>query len=426
MISFEIYDKDSARYERYEQLLKDDIPVLYTLGSSDDREKYGSRLGWFNVWEWADNKDLDHLTEIAERVRSNADVFVVIGVGGSNNAARSVIRAFPETEGPDIIFAGNSLSPRAMNRVMKEIEGKSVYIECIAQNFETLEPGSAFRMLRAYMYDVYGEEAAERIIAVGSRGSLLQEMCSTNGYTFVEFPWNVGGRFTGLTPVGLLPMAVAGTDIRSLVKGASDMSYELAESRGLSQSAYRYAVARYFYNLEGFKIEMLSSFEPQLEYFGKWWVQLFAETEGKDGKGLFPVSAQFSEELHAVGQFLQEGSPVILETFVHVRQQEQGPAIPEEHRVKDGFDYLNGKTFGEINEEAYKATLKAHMEKMPCIVLDMEKIDPYGFGQLFYFFMYSCYLSAKLLDVNPFNQDGVEAYKKRMFKALGREDTKEG
>ena len=353
-------------------------------------------------------------------MRRDADVFVLIGVGGSNNAARSVIEAFPECDGPEIVYAGNSLSPWAFEQVMNKIRGKSVYIDCIAKNFQTLEPGSAFRVLREYLYEIYGEKANERIIATGSRNSLLEIICKEQGYSFVEFPQTVGGRYTAVTAVGLLPMAVAGIDIRALVKGAADMAAELKGCRDITQSAYRYAVARNLYYNEGYRMEMLASFEPQLHWFYKWWIQLFAESEGKEDQGLYPISGEYSEELHSVGQFLQDGSPVIFETFLHVKDPQASMIVHPDGRVKDDFDYLNGKDFREINEAAYGATLRAHSEKMPCMVLEVEKLTPYSFGEIFYFFMYTCYVSAGILGVNPFDQEGVEAYKQRMFKALGK------
>lgn len=215
-------------------------------------------------------------------------------------------------------------------------------------------------------------------------------------------------------------MAVAGIDIRALVKGAADMAAELKGCRDITQSAYRYAVARNLYYNEGYRMEMLASFEPQLHWFYKWWIQLFAESEGKEDQGVYPISGEYSEELHSVGQFLQDGSPVIFETFLHVKDPQASMIVHPDGCVKDDFDYLNGKDFREINEAAYGATLRAHSEKMPCMVLEVEKLTPYSFGEIFYFFMYTCYVSAGILGVNPFDQEGVEAYKQRMFKALGK------
>lgn len=415
-----MYDNQPERCEKYHQMLTDNLPVLEGIGSEADFEKYGDSLGWFDINTWANEQELTAIEELAARVRKDADVFVLIGVGGSNNAARSVIEAFHDSDGPEIVYAGNSLSPWAFEQVMKKIRGKSVYIDCIAKNFQTLEPGSAFRVLREYLYETYGEKANERIIATGSRNSLLEDICKEHGYTFVEFPQTVGGRYTAVTAVGLLPMAVAGIDIRALVEGAADMAAELNSHKDITQSAYRYAVARNLYYNEGYRMEMLASFEPQLHWFYKWWIQLFAESEGKDDKGVYPISGEFSEELHSVGQFIQAGSPVIFETFLHVKDPQASMVVHADERVKDEFDYLNGKDFSEINEAAYGATLRAHSDKLPCMVLDVDKLTPYSFGEIFYFFMYTCYVSAGILGVNPFDQEGVEAYKQRMFKALGK------
>lgn len=421
MIDFHIFDNQPERCEKYSRMLEECLPVLEKTGCREDFQKYKESLGWFNVDEWAGEKELDAIADLAEKIRKDADVFVIIGVGGSNNAARSVIEAFPESDGPEIVYAGNSLSPWAFSQVMKKIRGKSVYIDCIAKNFQTLEPGSAFRVLREYLYETYGDKAAGRIIATGSRNSLLEDICREQGYIFVEFPQNVGGRYTAVTAVGLLPMAVAGIDIRSLVRGAADMASELAAHKDASQTAYRYAVARNLYYKEGYRMEMLASFEPQLHWFYKWWIQLFAESEGKDDKGLYPISGEFSEELHSVGQFLQDGSPVIFETFLHLKQPQSSMVVHPDENVIDEFDYLNGKDFRDINEAAYGATLKAHSEKLPCMVLELDTLTPYSFGQIFYFFMYTCYVSAGILGVNPFDQEGVEAYKQRMFDALGKQ-----
>lgn len=421
MIDFHIFDNQPERCEKYSRMLEECLPVLEKTGCREDFQKYKESLGWFNVDEWAGEKELDAIADLAEKIRKDADVFVIIGVGGSNNAARSVIEAFPESDGPEIVYAGNSLSPWAFSQVMKKIRGKSVYIDCIAKNFQTLEPGSAFRVLREYLYETYGDKAAGRIIATGSRNSLLEDICREQGYIFVEFPQNVGGRYTAVTAVGLLPMAVAGIDIRSLARGAADMASELAAHKDASQIAYRYAVARNLYYKEGYRMEMLASFEPQLHWFYKWWIQLFAESEGKDDKGLYPISGEFSEELHSVGQFLQDGSPVIFETFLHLKQPQSSMVVHPDENVIDEFDYLNGKDFRDINEAAYGATLKAHSEKLPCMVLELDTLTPYSFGQIFYFFMYTCYVSAGILGVNPFDQEGVEAYKQRMFDALGKQ-----
>lgn len=282
---------------------------------------YTDSQGWLDTEEWAGEKYLQRLEALAKEIRENADAFVLIGVGGSNNAARSVVEALREDNAPEIIYAGNTLSPHAMNCMLKKLEGKSIYIDCIAKNFETLEPGSSFRILRKYMEKTYGTEAGKRIIATGTVGSSLEELCTKYGYTFLEFPLNVGGRYTAMTNIGLLPVAVAGIDIRALVKGANDMQKRVHEESAEENIAYRYACLRNLYYKEGYRVEMLASFEPQFRYFYKWWIQLFAESEGKENKGIFPVAGEFSEELHSVGQFIQECSRLCLRTFLDVKRQ---------------------------------------------------------------------------------------------------------
>lgn len=387
-------------------------------------EKYADSQGWLDTEEWASERYLDHIERIAATIRAKADAFVLIGVGGSNNAARSVIEALQSEGTPEIIYAGNTLSPHALNKMLKKLEGKSVYINCIAKNFETLEPGSSFRILRKYLYEKYGEQAHERIIATGTRGSSLDLLCQAHGYTFLDFPLNVGGRYTAMTNVGLLPMAVAGIDIRSLVKGANEMQVRLHQEEADQNIAYRYACLRNLYYQKGYRIEMLSSFEPQFRWFYKWWIQLFAESEGKDNKGIFPVASEYSEELHSVGQFVQDGTPILFETFLDVAQK-NASLVVEADTFLDYFDYLDGKDFWDINKAAYAATKEAHSKKLPCLTIEIGALDAYHFGQLFYFFQFACYVSSKILGVNAFDQPGVEAYKKWMFEALGKDKVTE-
>ncbi len=382
-------------------------------------EEYRDVLGWLDPEDWASQEQLARLEEKAKEVREKADAFVLVGVGGSNNAARSVIKALDQRSGCKVYYAGNTLSPYEINRLLRELEGKSVYIDVIAKNFETLEPGSAFRVLRKFLQEKYGSGAAERIIATGTPGSHLEELCREHGYTFLTFPEPVGGRYSALTDVGLFPMAAAGIDIRKVVQGAKDMRQLLWETDGMDNPAYRYAVIRNLLYQEGIKMEMLSFFEPRYRFFAKWWIQLFAESEGKDGKGIYPVAAECSEDLHSVGQFVQDGSHVMAETFLEVRNQDAAYVL-EKDQVDDRFDYLNGVDFWEINRKAFEATRMAHSQCLPCFTITVDAIDEYSFGQLFYFFEFACFLSGKLLGVNPFDQPGVEAYKGYMFKALGK------
>ena len=417
MLNLIIHNENKEQKNKLDRMIEKNENLLKEAKAGENC--YADSQGWLDTQEWADEQKLCRLETLANEIRENADAFVLIGVGGSNNAARSVIEALKPDGAPEIIYAGNTLSPDAMKRMLKKLEGKSVYIDCIAKNFETLEPGSSFRVLRKYIEKTYGEEAHKRIIATGTVGSSLDQLCTKYGYTFLEFPLNVGGRYTAMTNVGLLPMAVAGIDIRALVEGANDMQKRVHTQGAKENIAYQYACLRNLYYEEGYRVEMLASFEPQFHYFYKWWIQLFAESEGKDNKGIFPVASEFSEELHSVGQFIQDGSQIMFETFLDVVQK-NASLVVEPDAKEDYFDYLDGKDFWDINKAAYHATVAAHSQKIPCLTFEVGALDAYHFGQLFYFFQFACYLSCKIMGVNAFDQPGVEAYKKWMFDALGK------
>ena len=389
-------------------------------------EQYQDNLGWLSVDEAAGPERVDFLLEQAARVRADADAFVVVGIGGSNQAARAVVKALRPEGGPAILWAGNTISACETARLLKELDGfRSVYIDCIAKNFETLEPGISFRVLRHYLEQRYGQaEAAKRIFATGTPGSTLHQLCIDNGYTFLTFPERIGGRYSVGSDVGLFPMAVAGVDVRALVQGMRDMRDQLRAAPAGENLALRYACLRKWMLEQGLSLEMLAFFEPRLDYFAKWWIQLFAESEGKDGTGLYPVVSSNSEDLHSIGQFIQQGNPILFETFVTVRARDASVALPATDK-KDYFDYLTGRDFWDINDTARRATMRAHSEGgIPCLELSIPAIDAHTLGELFYFFLFSCYLSCKLVGVNPFDQPGVESYKGYMFKNLGKPGAK--
>lgn len=387
-------------------------------------KRYEGSIGWVNPTKWADKSTVAEIMDLAEEVRKNADIFVLVGVGGSNQAARSVIEALKPDGGPEILYAGNSLSARAMERTLKRLEGKSVYINVIAKNFETLEPGVAFRILRNWMKEAYGEGYQKRVIATGTKGSAFEMLCQEQGYRFLLFPDDIGGRYSAVTSVGLFPMAVAGISIEELVRGALYEAEEISADTEKTHLVYQYAKERFRLYQEGYRIELLVSFEPELQWFSKWWVQLFAESEGKQDKGMYPVAFSCSEDLHATGQFVQEGSRMIAETFLAVEDCSASvPVKPD--TLQDGFSYLDGKDLAAINQTAQKAVKQAHEMRNPCFTIQIPKLDAFWFGKLFYFFEYACYLSADMLGVNPFDQPGVEAYKKLMFRALGKEKANE-
>ncbi len=376
--------------------------------------------GWCDMESCADEELLCRIEEKARLIRSQADAFVVIGVGGSNNAARAVIDALCPLSDIEIIYAGNSTAPSAISDVLRRIEGKSVFIDIIAKNFETLEPGAAFRVLRGELYRRFGDDAAKRIIATGTRGSRLHRLCTEYGWDFYDFPETVGGRYTAFTAVGLLPMAVAGVDIRALLAGGRAMRRTLLEAPAENNPALLYAAARYFLSSRGFSAESLSVCEPRLHSFGKWWIQLFGESEGKQGKGLLPVYCEFSEQLHSIGQFFQDGKPSVFESFLSLEETDFGIRLAPDG-IDDGFDYLDEKDFSQLNRAAFDAALHAHSAHIPCLQLEFGPCGEETFGKLFYFYMLSCVFSCCMSGVNPFDQPGVEAYKHKMYDALGKD-----
>lgn len=416
MISFELKEQVTYDSSALDQLLNESISTLESVIEGVDR--HSDSLGWVNIEKYANRKVIDQVTEIAKEIKEKADVFVLIGIGGSNNAARSVIEALKdEVDGPEVIYSGNTLSPRQIHNTLKFLSGKSVYINCIAKNFETLEPGSSFRIFRQYLYRHYGAEAVQRIITTGTRGSSLDKLSQENGYRFLEFPQDVGGRYTAMTTVGLLPMAVAGIDIQALVSGAKMMEEKLHGDKTIENPAYRYAVFRNLNYQKNRIVEMLAFFEPQFRWFCKWWLQLFAESEGKNNKGIYPTYAEYSEDLHAIGQYIQDGAPIMFETFLNVTEANDSVVIqPDE--FEDYFEYLDGKDYWNINKAALDATMEAHAEKLPVSKINIGALDAEHFGQLFYFYEFACYLSCEIMGVNPFDQPGVEEYKKRMFSTL--------
>lgn len=389
--------------------------ICRALYEKEDKDKV---LGWRT--EEASVMQLEEIRAKAEEIRREADVFVIVGVGGSNQAARAVIEALPRTKGPEIVYLGNTLSPYTIRRTLEEMEGKSVYIDVIAKNFETLEPGSHFRILRQWMGSRYGrEEMARRIIVTGTKGSRLEEIAKENGYLFLQFPVPVGGRYSAFTPVGLLPIAAAGLDVEEYLAGMATAQKDCRENE--DNLAVRYGAVRQLLYRRGYDIEMMVSFEPRYGFFAKWWVQLFGESEGKEKRGIFPTASIYSEDLHSIGQYMQDGRRNLIETFVSVKDPGASVVVEACPEYKDGFDYLDGMDFAEINRAAEKATWEAHASGgVPCIRFEVDRASERSFGELYYYFMAACAVSGELMGVNPFDQEGVEEYKRSMFAALGK------
>lgn len=376
-------------------------------------------LGWRTLETSA--LQLELIKEKAEEIRQDADVFVIVGVGGSNQAARAMIEALQDRKGPEIIYLGNTLSPYYISHMLDRLEGKSVYIDVIAKNFETLEPGSHFRILRQWMRKRYSrKEMAKRVIVTGTVGSRLEEIAKENGYLFLQFPVSVGGRYSAFTPVGLFPIAAAGLNVDAFLNGVQH-AMDDCRMNPETNPAVGYAAARNLLYGQGYDIEMLVSFEPQYAYLTKWWVQLFGESEGKEKLGIFPTAAIYSEDLHSIGQYMQDGRRNLIETFLSVKDPKASAVIEPDPDFGDRFDYLDGMDFDQINKAAEAATWEAHTDGgVPCIGLHVEEISEETFGELYYYFMIACAVSGTLMGVNPFDQEGVEAYKRSMFAALGK------
>lgn len=393
--------------------------------------------GWFTLPVDYDKDEFARIKDAAKRIREDADVFIVIGIGGSYLGARAAIEYVcgvnhndtREKGRPAIYFAGNTISPSYLNDLLKICEGKSVYVNVISKSGTTTEPAVAFRVFRELLEKRYGaEEAKKRIFATTDkcRGK-LKELSDANGYETFVVPDNVGGRYSVLTAVGLLPIAVAGIDIDAMMQGALDSKNAMAEADFEANDAMKYAAYRNLMYRAGKTTEILVSYEPAATMFNEWWKQLYGESEGKENKGLFPASVVFSTDLHSLGQYVQEGLRNIFETVVDIKGTDVDVEIPYDEKDSDGLNYLceRGCKVHEINQTAMKATLYAHMDGgVPNIVLEVADRSAYTFGYMVYFFELACAVSGYTLGVNPFDQPGVEAYKKNMFALLDKPDPK--
>ncbi|MFJ8234206.1 glucose-6-phosphate isomerase [Ureibacillus sp. NPDC094379] len=382
--------------------------------------------GWISYPLQEHRERFNQITYVANEIRAMADVLIVVGIGGSFLGARAIQSALTPyfgfaRNGIEVLYVGQNISGSYMKQLLDYIKDREVYINVISKSGGTMEPALAFRVMRRYMEGRYGEDAASRIIVTtdAETGS-LKKMADLSGYRQFVIPADIGGRYSVLTPVGLLPIAVAGVDIVALMEGARTAAMELLEPDLVQNHAYQYAVMRHLLYKQGYEVELLASFEPKLKDFHGWWIQLFGESEGKKGKGLYPSSVNFSTDLHSIGQFIQEGSPVLFETLLHFHEVEDDFQVPFDPRNEDGLNYLVGRSFNEINAVSKQGTALAHSEGgVPVIQLEMPKLDAYHLGYLIYFFMKACAMSASLLGVNPFDQPGVEAYKQKMMELLG-------
>ncbi len=384
-------------------------------------------IGWLN---WANNYDKEEFSrikEVAAKVRENTEVFVVCGIGGSYLGARAAIEMMNGLYGdnkPEIIYMGNTFSSTYISQVMNYIKDKEVTVNVISKSGTTTETALAFRILKQFMEEKYGENAKNRIIATTDKArGTLKALADKEGYETFVIPDDIGGRFSVITPVGLFPIAVAGIDIDALMKGLHDGMGEYGDADLEKNPAYRYAVARRIFQNQGYDVELLVNYEPQMQMVAEWWKQLFGESEGKDGKGILPDSVCFSTDLHSLGQFVQEGKKVLFETNLYVETPMIDLTFPNDEANEDGMNYLAGKSVDWANKMAAKGTLQAHEETggVPNILLTMPGMTSYDFGNMCMFFFKAIAMTTLMNDSNPFNQPGVEVYKKNMFKLLGKE-----
>lgn len=388
--------------------------------------------------EWLDlpsrdpNPDMFRILLAAERIRNDSDICVVVGIGGSYLGARAAIELLlgPDHNigkgkgNPQIFFAGNDLSTRHWNALTNLLKDKDFSVVVISKSGTTLEPAIAFRSLRWMLERKYGTDVAkQRIYAVTDPGEgALRQMVQEEGWESFPIPAGVGGRYSVLTAAGLLPMAVAGIDISEMMNGAMD-AREAYAMGSFENPVWQYAAVRNLLYRGGKEVEILASFEPGFQYFGLWWQQLFGESEGKDGKGLFPVTAELTRDLHSLGQMIQEGRRNLFETMLRFDPPENPVIVGSDWKNLDGLNYLEGKSLGEVEESAFQGTVSAHVDGgVPVIVMDCGELNVRKVGELFYFLELCCGVSAYLLGVNPFDQPGVEAYKQNMFQLLGKPD----
>ncbi|SIS43972.1 glucose-6-phosphate isomerase [Salimicrobium flavidum] len=388
-------------------------------------------LGWLDLPENYDKKEFDRIEKSAGKIKSDSDVLLVIGIGGSYLGARAAIEMLQHSfyneldqrDTPQVFFVGNNISSSYINDLLELIKDKDVSINVISKSGTTTEPAIAFRIFRKFLEDKYGaEEATKRIYATTDKEKgALKTLADEEGYESFVVPDDVGGRYSVLTAVGLLPIAAAGIPIDEMMKGARKAQDELSGDKLEDNPAYQYAAVRNIFYNKGKSIEMLVNYEPGLQYFSEWWKQLYGESEGKDQKGIFPASANFSTDLHSMGQFIQDGRRDLFETVLHVESPKTDYTIEAEENDLDGLNYLAGKTISEVNEKAYQGTMLAHTDGgVPNLIVHIPKMDAYTFGYLVYFFEKACAISGYILGVNPFDQPGVEAYKKNMFALLGK------
>lgn len=390
-------------------------------------------LGWLNYPKNYDKGEFKRIKATAEKIRGNSDVFIVIGIGGSYLGARACIEGLnhnfynhlskEKRKGPEIYYVGNNISSNYIVDLLETIEDKDISINVISKSGTTLEPALVFRIFKEYIEDKYGkEEAKERIyITTDKEKGALRELVNKENYFSFIIPDDIGGRYSIFTPVGLLPIAVSGLDIDSLMEGALAGMEKYSIENLYENPAYQYAVIRNILYNKGKSIEILVNYEPSLNYLSEWWKQLFGESEGKDGKGIYPASVSFTTDLHSLGQWIQDGRRNIFETTLNIERPKKDLKIKKDKDNLDKLNFLEGKTIDYVNKKAFEGTVMAHSSgNVPNLVINIPEMNEYYFGKLIYFFEKACAISGYMLGVNPFNQPGVEEYKKNMYRLLGK------
>ena len=393
--------------------------------SSDEKEF----VGWLHLPTKHDKREFNRIKKAANKIREDSDILLVIGIGGSYLGARAVIEALHSSiYGEDkskthVIFVGNNLSGNYINDVIELLEDKDFSINVISKSGTTTEPAIAFRIFREIIENKYGiKEARKRIyVTTDKKKGALKTLADAEGYEKFVIPDNVGGRYSVLTAVGLLPIAASGIDIDMLMKGAQTAEDKYSDTSLKYNECYKYAVARNLLYESDKSIEMLVTYEPKMHYMIEWWKQLFGESEGKDGKGLFPAGAEFTTDLHSLGQYIQEGRRIMFETVIEMLNNTSDIIIEEEEGDIDGLNYIGGEALDFINKNAMKGSQLAHTDGgVPNLVIKVPDRTERSLGRLFYFFMFACGVSGYMIGVNPFNQPGVENYKTNMFALLGK------
>ncbi len=395
----------------------------------NNKNNLNEMLGWLDIYKSYSQEDIMDIKKTAKEINNKADVFVVIGIGGSYLGAKAVIELFKpyfqnkKNDKAEIIFAGYNMSGEYLEELVEYLKDKEVCINVISKSGKTLEPAITFRTLKTLLEDKYGiEESQKRIfVTTDKEKGLLTKIADKNNYKKFIIPSNIGGRYSVLTPVGLLPISVAGIDIQEILVGMDFAKNIYNEDEIEKNDCYKYAIVRNLLYLENKNIEILSSFEPKMHYFIEWFKQLFGETEGKDLKGIFPMGVNYSTDLHSLGQMIQEGKRNIFETNLNILNKKNEYTLIKTKEDFDELSYLEGVKIDDINEKAFLGTVKAHIDGgVPNIIINIPEISEFYIGQLIFFFEKSCAISAKILGVNPFNQPGVEAYKQNMMQLINK------